>query len=559
MNTLHSLFDWTLDASLRASLMSLAVLLIQAALGQHLPGRWRYALWLPVLLVLVVPVLPESRWSLENMLVTKAPSVVALADASPALPMDTAISAAAVVAAAAAPASWKTVAAIVWAVGVLSTLVTGLAAYGAALLRFRRTTSTPEQALVDQVRTLSAALGVREPRLLISSEIESPAVAGMLRPLLLLPAGFPAAFTPAEATLVLKHELMHLKRHDLQVNLLVCVVHALHWFNPLLWLAASRSRQDRETACDAQVLASALGDCRNDYGHALLKVQSAYCPRGLSVGFVGIFQHGHALQSRIKAIAHYRRAHPLTGLVVTALMIVLTALGATRADTAAPTKKESETAPSQTASKTVTPAPGAMPSIEEKLQKIVFPHLKFVDAKPSEVIEFLQINGRNSDPTKAVNIIARMDEVAKGATLTFTLQNVTLGDALRKYAEMTGQTVRITSYAVLVSAGKPAPPQAPAKGKEEARAATIIIPWVEFKDATLDEAVEFFRSQALKHDPAKKGVDIVLKAVTPPASKLTLSLREVPLLQGLRYSAELCGFKIEGGEDTIVLSPKDAK
>lgn len=58
-------------------------------------------------------------------------------------------------------------------------------------------------------------------------------------------------FLPAEAELVLKHELMHLKRCELPVNGLLCVLQALHWFNPLLWLAASHARQDRESACDA--------------------------------------------------------------------------------------------------------------------------------------------------------------------------------------------------------------------------------------------------------------------------------------------------------------------
>jgi|GEM_PF-2504926 len=65
MNTLTQLFDWLLAASLRASLLTLAVLLIQTALRQHLSARMRYALWLPVLVVLLMPVLPQSRWSIE--------------------------------------------------------------------------------------------------------------------------------------------------------------------------------------------------------------------------------------------------------------------------------------------------------------------------------------------------------------------------------------------------------------------------------------------------------------------------------------------------------------
>lgn len=67
-----------------------------------------------------------------------------------------------------------------------------------------------------------------------SSAVDSPAVAGLLRPVLLLPASFPQGFSANEARMILLHELTHLARHDLPLNWLLCVLQALHWFNPLL-------------------------------------------------------------------------------------------------------------------------------------------------------------------------------------------------------------------------------------------------------------------------------------------------------------------------------------
>jgi len=69
--TLDSIFQWLLSASLRASVLALAVLGLQLALGRWLPARWRHALWLPVVLVLLVPMLPESRFSVENRFVAE--------------------------------------------------------------------------------------------------------------------------------------------------------------------------------------------------------------------------------------------------------------------------------------------------------------------------------------------------------------------------------------------------------------------------------------------------------------------------------------------------------
>ena len=172
----------------------------------------------------------------------------------------------------------------------------------------------------------------RLPRVMVSSAVGSPAVAGLLRPVLLLPASFPNGFSAGEARMVLLHELTHLKRHDLPLNWLLCVLQALHWFNPLLWLAFARMRTDRETACDAQVLGADAEDRRADYGHALLKLQHtvSHSHSALGLAFVGIFERA-GMRSRIRAIATPRRTHPAWGLVAALVIAALTLVGATRA------------------------------------------------------------------------------------------------------------------------------------------------------------------------------------------------------------------------------------
>ena len=67
MNTIDLLFSWFIAETVRGSLLALAVLAVEVSFGGRMPARWRYALWLPVIFVLVSPVLPASRWSLENL------------------------------------------------------------------------------------------------------------------------------------------------------------------------------------------------------------------------------------------------------------------------------------------------------------------------------------------------------------------------------------------------------------------------------------------------------------------------------------------------------------
>ena len=331
MNTLAQLFDWLLAASLRASLLALAVLVIQAALHRHLGARMRYALWLPVLIVLLMPVLPQSRWSIERVFQTPpTPAQIIPAPITLAMePQDVVLEAAAPTP---APIDWQRVLPLCWICVSAGLLFFGSLSFLLTLRRFEKGSHAASDELLAALSQIAAEARLRRvPRVLIASAVSSPAVAGLLRPTLLLPAQFDREFTPSEIRLVLKHELMHLKRGDLPLNALLCVLMALHWFNPLLWIAFFKARADREAACDAQVLHNAPNDHRIAYGHALLKVETAFSPRGFSLGLVGIFQRGAALRSRIRSIAAQRVPHPAMKALVTMCILLMTFLGGTRA------------------------------------------------------------------------------------------------------------------------------------------------------------------------------------------------------------------------------------
>jgi beta-lactamase regulating signal transducer with metallopeptidase domain len=335
MNTLTTFFDWLLTASLRASALTLGVWLVQSMLQKHLSPRWRYALWLPVLVVLLMPVLPESRWSAASVFTMEAPAaavppVSVIAEGMPVVMPVSAV----LPSEQARPIHWSRVRVVAWAAGASLVLLTGMISFTHTLTRARRTRETISEDLANRIDEVTQEVGLRQkPRLLMSARIQSPAVTGLLRPLLLLPPGFDRDFTAEEKSLILHHELMHLKRGDLPLNTLLCVLMALHWFNPLLWFAFFKVRADREAACDAQVLENATPQRRGAYGHALLKIESAFAPLRLSLGFIGILQRHASLRARIRSIAAPARTRPFTGMLAMVCMLGMTFLGVTRAAT----------------------------------------------------------------------------------------------------------------------------------------------------------------------------------------------------------------------------------
>ncbi|AXA83337.1 hypothetical protein DCD74_00295 [Lysobacter oculi] len=104
-----------------------------------------------------------------------------------------------------------------------------------------------------------------------------PALVGLWRPVIVLPADIGERFDARQRELMVLHERIHLRRGDAWINAFAALLRALFWFNPLAHLCASRLRHDQELACDARILAAQPGSAR-PYAEAMLKAQAIAHP-----------------------------------------------------------------------------------------------------------------------------------------------------------------------------------------------------------------------------------------------------------------------------------------
>ncbi len=126
------------------------------------------------------------------------------------------------------------------------------------------------------------------------STVIGPAVLGLLRPQIVVPADFEQRFDAEQQALILTHERSHLRRGDLFANALATALRTIYWFNPLIHYAAVRMRHDHELASDADVL-NQHPHARRRYADTLLNAQLAV--PGLPVGC--LWQSSHPLKERI--------------------------------------------------------------------------------------------------------------------------------------------------------------------------------------------------------------------------------------------------------------------
>jgi|GEM_PF-1964890 len=108
----------------------------------------------------------------------------------------------------------------------------------------------------------------RYPRLLLSPKLSSPALAGLIRPVLCLPE---AEYTEDELKLIFKHELHHYKNKDLWYKLFLLLVGTVYWFNPFLYLMRKEAENDLEYICDGNVIKASTYSERTIYHRLLLR------------------------------------------------------------------------------------------------------------------------------------------------------------------------------------------------------------------------------------------------------------------------------------------------
>lgn len=175
--------------------------------------------------------------------------------------------------------------------------------------------------LREQYDALCRDLRLRPVPVYFTDPLPSACLVGVLRPHIVLPLTIP----PAEAVGVLRHELCHLRRHDHWWALVRLVCCAVHWFNPLVWLAASLSRTDGELACDEGVTSGMSPQERKAYASLLVLAASRRDTPGTGVLATGMTMAGSRLKMRVASIvggAHARRGLA-AGVVLLASMALV--------------------------------------------------------------------------------------------------------------------------------------------------------------------------------------------------------------------------------------------
>jgi beta-lactamase regulating signal transducer with metallopeptidase domain len=224
------------------------------------------------------------------------------------------------------PITWQAIVFLIWLVGALvfSVLLIQRMLFVLGLIA----QSEPAKArLLETLKQCRQQVGIgRNIELKLSNNIQSPAVCGLVKPIILMPTSLLEELSNDKLRAVLIHELVHIKRFDLWINFAQTFLQIIYFYNPFVWFANAVVRRLREQAVDETVLV-AMGTEAKSYSNTLIDIaEMAFFRTNFSLRLIGVAESKKSLHRRIRHMLS--RPIPKSAKIGVLSLIALIALAA---------------------------------------------------------------------------------------------------------------------------------------------------------------------------------------------------------------------------------------
>lgn len=327
------LFKWILSSSLMAMVLVFLILIAKNIFKYKFGAKWHYFIWFVLVFRMLLPWAPESSFSVFNIFSFEKQTAIIqttsqeehniqveiVSPGTSDTPLGTLTSqtSATNINAAKSPSSigyvkkftinlkvlcliWLTMALIIG----LYTLINSIVFEA----KIKRHNSIVSREIFNIFWECKCRLNVFANISLIETPyVKSPTLVGFIKPRLLLPVNVLATIPYEQLNYVFLHELVHFKRMDIGINLLMSIILMFHWFNPAVWYAFYKMREDQEIACDAIALSYINQNELKEYALTLIKLLESFSKNSILPITAGIGGTKLQIFRRIKMIKYYKK------------------------------------------------------------------------------------------------------------------------------------------------------------------------------------------------------------------------------------------------------------
>ncbi|MEA4924265.1 MAG: M56/M15 family metallopeptidase [Syntrophomonadaceae bacterium] len=338
MNVLFLVFLYILYGSIVASMLIALLMIVKTLLANRISARFFHIIWLLIFLRLLMPVQLQTPFSISNLIPDHMQMLASYQDsqalidlsASTAFLLTDDNSPASQAADTPAPGGLFNLQFILWVLAYIWVIGCGILIVSSLVftLRFRNKLTASQRILDGDILELAKQCCLvlhikRTIPLYMNPLIKSPGILGVIHPAIYLPEDIQTQVNPKQLQHIILHELAHYKRGDPLCNLFSLLAAAIHWFNPLVWLAVKEMRQDREVACDTYVM-EVLGEPQAiTYGMTILNLSRSFSRIHRRATLISFNETNGQVERRIKMIKKFKTgSYKLSALAIISCLVV---------------------------------------------------------------------------------------------------------------------------------------------------------------------------------------------------------------------------------------------
>lgn len=345
----YVLFNWIVQLSVSASILTVLVFMIQKLIKNRFGAKFQYIIWFAVIVRLVLPQLPTSSISIFNYmpLVKQMPPIIVVEkstknekqiSAEPRInsayskysepyneidlnnllnlsyvakntPLNTDIS---------------FFLSLIWIIGVFVIGIYKLSICIYFQNKIRKKDAFCDIEVINILEKCKSQMKISKYIKLVETEkVKSPSLIGVIHPIILLPKNIREIVPMRKLNYIFIHELAHLKQRDTFINWIILVLGILHWFNPVIHYSLSKMCEDMEISCDSLALSYINDEEAKEYGLTILSLAEKISIHTNLPVMASIVSSKSKIKRRIIMIKMFnKKSHKVSAVAMASLLVL---------------------------------------------------------------------------------------------------------------------------------------------------------------------------------------------------------------------------------------------
>ncbi|WP_238917975.1 M56 family metallopeptidase [Clostridium sp. YIM B02555] len=349
MYYLSQLFKLILQTSITASILICLLLIFRKYSKGRLGIKFQYTLWFLVIFRLTIFKLPESPFSIFNIINGVGNNILLLfsnktetfgtvlaqsrsqissvdnhdvilrtinsMDFSTDKVMNSSL-------------SGMNIFSFIWLIGVIFIFAYILFVYRGLRRKINNNGKSNNNELLSILKQCKNEMSIKKEIALVETSIvKIPALFGYFKPVILIPNNISKVIDVDKLRYIFLHELSHLKRRDIVINWIIIFLKVIYWFNPIIHYGFRKMKEDMEVCCDSLALSYTEDKEVKEYGYTIIEMIDKFSKSTPLIGTTSIVNNKSEVRRRIVMIKLFnKKAYRFSAMAVAALLLISSAV-----------------------------------------------------------------------------------------------------------------------------------------------------------------------------------------------------------------------------------------